>query len=127
MKKGHVTTIRGNRAAGGWASNTDGAAWESISFGFYLASAPVTHYFVSGQTPPRGCGEDAAGGADASPGHFCVSQCDSLNSGGATVFTSTPDNWGQAAQAHPQAEAGCRRRLLRLGTWAVTAPAVTSP
>jgi len=55
VKKSAIKTIQGNYAAGLQAANTNDDGWDSISFGFALASAPEEHFLPAGAASTAQC------------------------------------------------------------------------
>ena len=125
VKKSTIKTIQGNYAVGGSSSND---AWSDISFGFQLASAPEEHYIVEGGTPPPECPGTAVT-PKATPGHLCVYEDTGSNVLNLVIFTGTTgatnqaSRWGAGLWLRPAAAGD----YFSYGTWAVTAPAGTSP
>jgi hypothetical protein len=128
VKKSAVRTIQGNYAVGLVAANTNDDGWDSISFGFQLASPPEEHFIQSGTAPPAQCPGTVAN-PRAAPGHLCVYEETSLNRSAVTLFTGTTgttnqaSRWGAGVWLQPAAAGNS----FSYGTWAVTAPAGTSP
>jgi hypothetical protein len=128
VKKSAIKTIQGNYAAGLQAANTNDDGWDSISFGFELASAPEE------ALPAGRLGLDAqcpgsAVNPLAAPGHLCVYESVSQNRGSVVLFTGTTgavnqaSKWGAGVWLIPAAAGNA----FSYGTWAVTAPNGTSP
>jgi hypothetical protein len=116
-------TIRGNFATAGVRSG--GAftvAYEGISFGFALASAPTPHYIAGGTTPPAQCpGTPDAPAAAA--GHLCVYESSAF--GGILsreVCTGSSCSAANPYGAWIRIEANVDGAFGVRGTWAVTAP-----
>jgi hypothetical protein len=128
VKKSAVKTIQGNYAAGLQAANTNDDGWDSISFGFELASAPQEHFLAAGSVPTAQCPGSAVN-PQAAPGHLCVYESVSQNRGQVVLFTGTTgavnqaSKWGAGVWLIPAAAGNA----FSYGTWAVTAPNGTSP
>jgi hypothetical protein len=128
VKKTAIKTIQGNYAAGLQAANTDDDGWDSISFGFELASAPQEHFLPEGSASTAQCPGSAVN-PQAAPGHLCVYESYSQNRGqvvlftGTTGFTNQASKWGAGVWLIPAAAGNA----FSYGTWAVTAPNGTSP
>ena len=80
VKKSAIKTIQGNYAAGLQAANTNDDGWDSISFGFELASAPQEHFLPAGAASTAQCPGTAVNPL-AAPGHLCVYESVSQNRG----------------------------------------------
>jgi len=128
VKKSAIKTIQGNYAAGLQAESTGDDGWDSISFGFALASAPQEHFLAAGSAPTAQCPGSAAD-PKAAPGHLCVYESVSSNRGNVVIFTGTngavnqASRWGAGVWVIPAAVGNA----FSYGTWAVTAPNGTSP
>lgn len=120
-------TIRGTYAARERYDGGSVAAFDSISFGFQLESAPVAHYIKIGATPPVTC-PGTASNPQASPGHLCVYESlyssggaesgerDVFNPASPTGSSGAASRWGAAVRAEGTNQASV------FGVWAVTAP-----
>ncbi|HXV33515.1 MAG TPA: hypothetical protein VD769_05860 [Gaiellaceae bacterium] len=128
VKKSAIKTIQGNYAAGLQAGNTADDGWDSISFGFELASAPQEHFLAAGSASTAQC-PGSATNPQAAPGHLCVYESVSQNRGSVVIFTGTTgavnqaSKWGAGVWLIPAAVGNA----FSYGTWAVTAPAGTTP
>jgi hypothetical protein len=127
VKKSAIRTIQGHYAGGGRAATTSDYAWDQISFGFELASAPAEHFLPVGSPSTSQC-PGTAGNPQAAPGHLCVYEAISDNRSdvipfGATGTPSSASRWGAGLWFIPAAAGN----FYSYGTWAVTAPAGTSP
>lgn len=128
VKKSAVKTIQGAYAAGLQAASTSDDGWDSISFGFQLASAPIDHFIPDGAAPPAGCPGSAVN-PKAAPGHLCVYESSSQNRDSVIIFStatgapSVASRWGAGIWIIPAAAGNA----YSYGTWAVTAPTGTSP
>jgi hypothetical protein len=126
VKKSAVKTLQGTYALGLVAASTGDDGWDSISFGFQLATAPQEHFIQSGTPAPAACPGSAAHPL-AAAGHLCVYESSSLNRAAVTIFANTATDmatrWGAGLWLQP-AFAG---NAYSYGTWAVTAPAGTGP
>jgi len=128
VKKSAIKTIQGNYAAGLQAANTNDDGWDSISFGFELASAPEGHFLPAGAASTAQCPGTAVN-PKAAPGHLCVYESVSQNRGSVVLFTGTTgavnqaSKWGAGVWLIPAAAGNA----FSYGTWAVTAPNGTSP
>jgi hypothetical protein len=128
VKKSAIKTIQGNYAAGLQAANTNDDGWDSISFGFELASAPEEHFLPAGAASTAQCPGTAVNPL-AAPGHLCVYESVSQNRGQVVLFTGTTgavnqaSKWGAGVWLIPAAAGNA----FSYGTWAVTAPNGTSP
>jgi hypothetical protein len=128
VKKSAIKTIQGNYAAGLQAANTNDDGWDSISFGFELASAPTPNFRAAGSAPNANCPGSAAN-PQAAPGHLCVYESQSSNRGSVVLFTGTTgafpaaSKWGAGVWLIPAAAGNA----YSYGTWAVTAPNGTTP
>ena len=116
-------TLRGNYA--GRAFGKVGQNMQiPITFAFPLASAPATHYIVSGEAPPAQCPGTAAE-PRATPGNLCVYESTSaINAKEMRVFdpiggeNNEANRFGAGVAAVAVVEGDFRIR----GSWAVTAP-----
>jgi hypothetical protein len=113
-------TIRGNYATAGGPSSGE-LAYEGISFGYSLASAPTPHYVQSGTAPPECPGTADAPAAAA--GNLCVYEATgfgTISSREVCTGNSCPgsNKWGAWVRI---ASGGTSIFGVR-GTWAVTAP-----
>jgi hypothetical protein len=120
VKKSAIKTIQGNYAGGAVADSSSDSAWESISWGFDLRTAPVEHFIPAGGTPPASCPGTAIN-PKAAPGHLCVYEAVATNSS-VQLFTGTTggggaSRWGEGLWII-SAAAG---NFFSYGTWAVTA------
>ena len=116
-------TIRGTYAASTDVSTT-GKGYDSISFGFQLASAPTAHYIPRATTPPTGC-PGTSSDPQASPGHVCIYEVG--GSGQRSVFNpasvanggqfTTASRWGTGVIVTTGGG-----HVDVYGVWAVTAP-----
>ena len=128
VKKSAIKTIQGNYAAGLQAANTNDDGWDSISFGFELASAPEEHFLPAGAASTAQCPGTAVNPL-AAPGHLCVYESVSQNRGQVVLFTGTTgavnqaSKWGAGVWLIPAAAGNA----FSYGTWAVTAQNGTSP
>lgn len=128
VKKTAIKTIQGNYAAGLQAANTNDDGWDSISFGFALASAPQEHFIQAGVAAPAVCPGSAVN-PQAAPGHLCVYEAIGFNRGSVVLFTGTTgavnqaSKWGAGVWLIPAAPGNA----YSYGTWAVTAPNGTTP
>jgi hypothetical protein len=128
VKKSAIKTIQGNYAAGLQAANTNDDGWDSISFGFELASAPQEHFIAAGGAATPQCPGSAVN-PQAAPGHLCVYESVSSNRGSVVIFTGTTgavnqaSKWGAGVWLIPAAAGNA----YSYGTWAVTAPLGTTP
>lgn len=128
VKKTAIKTIQGNYAAGLQAANTNDDGWDSISFGFQLASAPQEHFIQAGAAAPAACPGSAVN-PQAAAGHLCVYESVSFNRGSVVLFTGTTgavnqaSKWGAGVWLIPTAPGNA----YSYGTWAVTAPNGTTP
>jgi hypothetical protein len=128
VKKTAIKTIQGNYAAGLQAATTADDGWDSISFGFELASAPQEHFIAAGGAATAQCPGSAVN-PQAAPGHLCVYESVSQNRGSVVLFTGTTgatnqaSKWGAGVWLIPAAAGNA----FSYGTWAVTAPAGTTP
>jgi hypothetical protein len=128
VKKSAIKTIQGNYAAGLQAASTNDDGWDSISFGFELASAPTPNFRQAGSAPTPSC-PGSATNPKAAPGNLCVYESISSNRGAVQIFTGTTGSypaaskWGAGVWLIPAAAGNA----YSYGTWAVTAPAGTSP
>lgn len=128
VKKSAIKTIQGNYAAGLQAGNIGDDGWDSISFGFELASAPEEHFLQAGAASTAQCPGSAVNPL-AAPGHLCVYESFSQNRGSVVLFTGTTggtnqaSKWGAGVWLIPAAAGNA----FSYGTWAVTAPNGTSP
>lgn len=99
--------------------------WDTISFGYTLASAPTPHYVKSGTTPPAECPGTKAM-PQAAPGHLCVFEARAYNvDNERAVFDPTSgvtnrDTTGRAGAAVYATTTGANPTVM--GSWAVTAP-----
>jgi hypothetical protein len=115
-------TIRGNFATAGGA-DSGALAYEGISFGFSLASAPTAHYIAAGVTPPAECPGTSAAPA-AAAGHLCVYEGGNFGTISSRDICSgnscglATNRWGAWVRI---ASGGTTLFGVR-GTWAVTAP-----
>jgi hypothetical protein len=128
VKKSAIKTIQGNYAAGLQAESTADDGWDSISFGFKLASAPTPNFRPAGSAPTANCPGSAVN-PKAAPGHLCVYESVSQNRDSVVIFTGTTgaypatSKWGAGVWLIPAAVGNA----FSYGTWAVTAPAGTTP
>jgi len=128
VKKSAIKTIQGNYAAGLQAGNLGDDGWDSISFGFALASAPQEHFLAAGSASTAQCPGSAVNPL-AAPGHLCVYESVSSNRGDVVIFTGTTgatnqaSKWGAGVWLIPAAVGNA----FSYGTWAVTAPNGTTP
>ena len=109
------------------AGSSGGNAYQSISFGFELASAPTPHYVASGAVPPAECPGTAANPI-ALPGHLCLYEWSQFNASGFTFIGADQVNaatrWGVALLLQ---SASPSLNFYSRGTWVVTAPLGTNP
>ncbi len=125
VKKAAIRTIQGNYAIGGDSSND---AWSEIDFGFALASAPEEHFIPEATVPPAEC-PGSVTNPQAMAGHLCVYEENSSNRdnlvifSGATGTTNTANRWGAGLWLLPTVPGD----YFSYGTWAVKAPAGTTP
>lgn len=116
-------TLRGTFALSGHATTTSVYSLTPISFGFRLASAPVSHWVPTGGTPPAQC-PGTASAPEAAAGHLCVYEATQENMSAARGVTSMTHGgggthrFGTLIYGYPAA-AGAR--LYSTGSWAVTA------
>jgi hypothetical protein len=128
VKKSAIKTIQGDYALGLQAANTGDDGWDNISFGFKLASEPQEHFIKSGTAAPAVCPGTLAD-PKAAPGHLCVYEGDATNRSDVVIFSAghrqsfRADEFGAGLWLIPAAAGNA----WSYGTWAVTAPAGTSP
>jgi hypothetical protein len=126
VKKTAIQTIQGNYAIGGSDSND---AWSEIDFGFALASAPEQHFIPEAGVPPAQC-PGSVTNPQAMAGHLCVYEENSLNRNDLVIFSGatgdgdTTSRWGAGLWLLPTVSPG---NYFSYGTWAVKAPAGTTP
>ena len=103
VKKSAIKTIQGNYAAGLQAANTNDDGWDSISFGFELASAPQEHFLPAGAASTAQCPGTAVNPL-AAPGHLCVYESQSARTAAGRALH------GHDGRRQPGEQVG-RRRL----------------
>jgi hypothetical protein len=128
VKKSAIKTIQGNYAGGAVAASANDDAWENISWGFDLGTAPQEHYIPDGGVPPAEC-PGTAENPQAAPGHLCVFESFSVNLASVTIFTGTTGGTGQASRwgAGLWIQSTAAGNFFSYGTWAVTAGAGVTP
>lgn len=112
-------TIRGTYGVRG----ESGSAYAAVSFGFRLASEPVSHFIPFGGTPPAGCPGTVAS-PEAQTGHLCVYEALQQNRDTASVNNPVTGSLGAAREGALiiVSHTGDPGQLFSRGTWAVTSP-----
>lgn len=116
-------TIRGQYANYDIATAASQYDYDSISFGFKLASAPTIHYIKTGTAPPAEC-PGTVGSPEAAPGNLCVYESTTLANVGtdrnAWLGTTTAAAGTIGASVYTSSAAA--GAYYTFGTWAVTSP-----
>jgi hypothetical protein len=118
-------TLRGNWVAGSNAVGADEFAYDAITFGFRLASAPTAHVLAPGAPPSTEC-PGSLSSPEAAQGHLCIYTHSNSNAGPALTCDpvlnlcgpSQANRYGTVIRATSTGFGP----YYSWGTWAVTSP-----
>jgi hypothetical protein len=118
-------TLRGNWIAGSDAGGAGEFAFETITFGFRLASAPTAHLLASGAPQSTDC-PGSLSSPEAAQGHLCIYTFSTLNVA-SRVTCDPPTNLCGASQTNRygtviRATSSGSGLYYTWGTWAVKSP-----